>query len=405
MIQKIIHSILRRRHFWRVATFSEIAELYASRMLRMIALSMASAFLSVYLYQNGYSVATIAMYWMIYFLFKTVTSLPVAAIAAWIGPKHGIFVSNLLFIPATIAYALLPEVGFWAFPVAIFFQGLSTSLYAQSHNIDFSSVKSVDHAGKELAYMNIIEKFTTSISPLVGGILALLFGPQFVLVLASIIFVFAALPLFRTSEPTLRHQRLDFSGFPWHLVKGKVFPQLAIGFDVFTSGTVWWLFTTITIIGIQTNNEVYATNGLLLSVILVAAIGSSYAFGKIIDRKKGLNLLRVSIVFDSLTHFMRPFITTPIAIAGLNVSNEAATTGYVMAYNRGIFDDADISGKRVLYLGIIDMISSFGAALAAGVLYMLLGWFDDIHSMEYIFYITAAIVLLIATARFPLYRK
>lgn len=371
----------------------------------MMALSIASAFISVYLYQNGYSILSIALFWAVYFGFKVLIALPSAALTAWIGPKHGILISNLLFIPAMVAFALLPTYGFWLLGVVIIFQGLSSTLYTISYYVDFSSVKSVDHAGKELAYMNIIEKVTTGISPLIGGLLAYLWSPQAVLVLAAVIFALAALPLLRTAEPTLRKQRLRLRGMPWHLIRGSAVAQWAIGFDIFTSGTVWWLFTAITIIGIQTNNEVYAANGILLSVILFAALGSSYAFGKLIDRRRGRELLKISIIFDSLTHFVRPFVGTPIAVAGLNISNEVATTGYAMSYNRAVFDNADLSGKRVGYIGIIEMITCLGCGSGAVVLALLLQWVGDVRSMEYLFFITAGVVLLIGTARFPLYRK
>lgn len=405
MLQKIIHKIFHRRHFWRTASFSEIAELYASRMLRMMALSMASAFISVYLYQNGYNVLSIALFWAVYFGFKVLVSLPSAALAAWIGPKHGILVSNLLFIPAMIAFALLPEYGTWLLAVVIIFQGVSSTLYAICYNIDFSRVKSIDHAGKELAYMNIIEKITTGLSPLIGGLLAFLWSPQAVLILAAVIFACAALPLLKTGEPTLRKQKLQLKGMPWHLIRGSAVAQWAVGFDIFTSGTVWWLYTAITIIGIQTHNEVYAANGILLSVILFAALGSSYAFGKLIDRRRGRELLKISIIFDALTHFVRPFVGTPIAVAGLNISNEVATTGYAMSYNRAVFDNADLSGRRIGYLGIVEMITCLGCGSGALVLALLLQWVGEVRSMEYLFFMTAAVVLLIATARFPLYRK
>jgi MFS family permease len=405
MLKKIIHRLLSHRHFWREASFSEIAELYASKMLRMLALSMASSFISIYLYQNGYSILSIALFWVVYFAFKAFIALPSAALTAWLGPKHVILLSNLLFIPALVAYALIPEYGDWLLPFVILFQGASTTLYVIGYSVDFSKVKHADHAGKELAYMNIIEKFTTGLSPLIGGLLAFLFGPQVTLMVAAVIFIFAALPLLRSSEPTLRHQRLHFKGFPWNLVRGTVASQFALGFDVFTSGTVWWLFTAIAVIGIESNNDIYAANGLLLSVILFAALGASYTFGKLIDRRRGRDLLHLASVFNALTHFMRPFVTTPIAVAGLNIANETATTGYTMAYNRGVYDNADLSGNRIAYLGVMEILSCVGAAVSAMVLVIILGFFGDVRAMEYQFVVTAGVVLLIGLARFPLYRK
>ena len=374
-------------------------------MLRMIAFNLSAAFLSIFLYQSGYSVFFIACFWAIFYLFKSLVALPSAAIAARIGPKHGIFLSNLLFIPSMIAFALVPQFGLWMLVIVVLFQGTSSTLYSISYGIDFSKIKSVEHAGKEIAYMNIIEKVTTGLSPLVGGVLALLLGPEAVLVIAGLLFGVAALPLMKTGEPVDRGQKLSFEGMPWHLIRKVTPAQIALGFDVFTSGTVWSLFTAITIIGIGVSNEVYVANGLLLSVILFAALGASYAFGKLIDKNRGGDLMKLSSIVNSLSHLARPFIGNPVAIAGINVVNEAATTGYVMAYTRGNFDNADLSGQRTTYIGIIELLSNFGAAIAAVLLAVLVSLVSDARGMEYFFFIAAVVVLLVITARFPLYRK
>jgi MFS family permease len=269
MLRKIIHAIMLRRHFWRHATFSEIAELYMSRMLRIMALNMTAAFTSIYLFQNGYSVVFIALLWMAFYLYKVFIALPMAAIVARIGAKHSILAANLLYIPGLVALALLPQYGTICLAIMVFFQATSSALYQIGFLVDFSKVKSTDHAGKEIAYMNILEKVTMGLSPLLGGLLALFAGPQVVLVTAAILFGIAAVPLFRTAEQELPRQKLRFKGFPWRLVRPNVAAESAIGFDVFTSGTVWTLFVAITIIGVSGSNDVYAMNGILSSVVLI----------------------------------------------------------------------------------------------------------------------------------------
>jgi MFS family permease len=374
-------------------------------MLRLLAISLASALVSIYLYQTGYSIQFIAFFWAIFYGFAALVALPMAALTAWIGPKHGILWANIFFIPSMISFALLPVFGAWLLAVVVLFQATSSVLYVISYTTDFSKIKSIDHAGKELGYMNMIEKVTLGVSPLVGGIIAFLLGPQIVLVLAAFIFLIAAVPLMKTAEPTERYQKLKFSGFPWHLIRKTAAAKFAFGFDVFTSGNAWMLFVAITIIGVQATNEVYAINGILLSVVVFAALGASYVYGRLIDRRRGWELLQVAVVVNALTHLTRPFIGTTVAVAGLNAINEVATSGYAMSYHRGIFDNADLSGRRVLYIGIGQVISCLGAAVAALALGLLTMIFEEGRSLQLLFVLTAGVVLLILTARFPLYHK
>lgn len=395
-----------RRHFWRYASMSEVAELYVSRMLRMAALFMMASFMSIYLYQLGYSLVHLGFYWAAFFIFKSIIALPLARIIAWVGPKHGILISNLLYIPAMIAFALLPEWGPWLIPVTLFFQAVSAAMYSIAYLIDFSKVKNSEHAGKEIAYMNIFEKITTGLSPLIGGFIAFIWGPQVVLIVAGILFAFAAAPLFNTGEQVRVNQKLQFRGFPYRLFLKHAAAQFAVGFDSFTSGTVWALFLAITIFSItEQGNSVYASMGVLLSVVFVVAIFASYTYGKLIDKKKGWELMKAASVVSAATHLVRPFTLAPVTAAGVNAAHELGATGYQLPYTRAVFDNADRSGMRTTYLGFNEIVSNFGAGMAAltfGVLAMLL---PEELAMKTFFFIGAGAVLLILTARFPLYKK
>jgi MFS family permease len=405
MLKNLFHKMLLRRHFWRHATYSEIAELYVSRMLRMAALYIAGAFMSIYMYQVGYSIGEISLFWAVFYLFKVFASLPVASLVAQIGPKHAILVSNLLYIPSMIGFAFLPILGPWLLLPVLILQGTSASMYSIAYTIDFSKVKSIEHAGKEIAYMNILEKITTSISPLIGGALAYFFGPQIVLIIAAVLFALAAIPLFNSGEQVQTGIKLQFKGFPWRLILQHGMAQTALGFDVFASGTVWTLYTAVLIIGVSSNNQVYIISGILLSVVLLATLIASYVYGKIIDKKGGGLLMKASTVANALTHLMRPFITSPITVAGINVANEVATTGYTMPYTRAVFDNADLSGHRTTYLGMVDVLSNFGAFLGAATLGILAMAAGSTFALTNFFFVAGVVVLLVLSAHFSLYKK
>lgn len=404
MIHQIIHRLLLRRHFWRYATFSEVSELYASRMMRMMAINISAAFVSVFLYQNGYSIQFIAGYWTLFYAFKVIISLPAAKYAALFGPKHGILLSNLLYIPSMVIYAFVPEWGIPALIATAILQGTSSALYDLCYLIDFSKVKNVEHAGKEIAYMNMVEKIAKGLSPFVGGLLAFLAGPEATMIAAAALFAFSSVPLFKTGEPVRTRQKLVFRGFPWRLAWRSFIAESAVGFDAIASGTVWSLLVAVGILGV-TGNKVYAELGALLSVVLLAALAASYVYGRLIDKRRGGELLRVTVVVNSLVHLVRPFVTSPVVVAGVNVANEAATTGYGMAFTRGMFDTADLSGHRITYLGCIEAVVNIGATCAGLLFLMFVTYMNEIDGMKAFFFVTAGVVLLIMTPKFRLYQK
>lgn len=405
MVRSFIHRLLLRRHFWRFASFDEVAELYASRMLRLAAIFIVSSFISIYLYQNGFSIAAIGLVWALFFFVKALLALPSASLVGWIGPKHATLVANIMYIPAMIGFALVGEHGFIVLIPSLVLQAFSATLYSVAYSVDFSKVKSADHAGKEIGYMNIIEKLTAGLSPLIGGLIAFVWSPEATIILSAVLFALAAGPLFRTGEPVQTRVKLRFRGFPWRLLGRHSAAQVAYGFDVFASGNAWTLYVALVVIGISSDNKVYLVVGLLMTVVFAAALVASYTYGKVIDHRKGGVLMRVAALFSMLTHLSRPFVSTPAAVAGVNAAHEVAATGYMMPYTRAVFDNADISGMRTTYLGLTEMIANLGAGFAGLVLASLAFFFGETTGFTSLFVVAAGMALLILTARFPLYKK
>lgn len=404
MIQQLIHRFLKRRHFWRYATFGEIAELYASRLMTLFALKFVMAFASVYLYKLGYDIATIALFWALFYGVKTVSAPIVAFVVARIGPKHGVLMANIIFA-ISLCFLLLAEpygsvmVFIWCIS-----QGFAGSLNNVCYMTDFSKVKHSNHAGKEIGFMNIVEKVAAGLSPVVGGVIASLFGPSWSILLSIALFLLSAVPLFRSAEPVKTHQTLTLRGLPWKTMWRSLRSNSALGVDVVASNMAWVLFISVAVFA-QDGNELYAKIGVLTSISLVVALASSYVFGRLIDHKQGLLLLKSSTIVNSLLHLLRPTISTPTGIVLTNGINEAAYTGYSLAFTRGEFDLADTPGYRIVYLSLMEITGNAGATLASLAIALFASLYGAVDGLM-IFYVFAAFAtLFIATPRFPIYKR
>jgi hypothetical protein len=367
-------------------------------------MNIVAGFTSVYLYESGYDLQFIMAFWFFFHLAKVPLSFFVGFFIARIGPKHGILISNLLYVPALIALGSMPKLGMTSIVLWGVFMSLSTTIYHICYMVDFSKVKNAEHAGKELAYMNILEKVSVGISPLVGGMIALYFGIQVVIWVAAALFAVAALPLFKSGEPVRTRQKLDYNGFPWGTTIRTIIAQGGVGFDAVTTGIVWSMFIVIVIFP-GFGWDIYVKLGALSSVTILADILSSYTYGKLIDGQRGGSLLKISAIANGAVHAFRPFVNNPAMIIGTNVANEVGTVGYSMAFIRGVFDTADSSGHRILYLSLCDVIMNLGAAIACGILFLLSGWMGEADGMRIYFFVAAIAVLLIGTANFQLYRN
>jgi len=404
MINALIHRFLKRRHFWRYATFGEIAELYASRLMTMFALRFVMVFASVYLYKLDYSLVFIALFWAAFYFLKILFVAPSALIAARIGPKHGLFMANVVLAVALMFLFFSAEVGIAAIAVWCILQAFGAELNNLCYQVDFSKVKHSDHAGKEIGFMSIIEKVASGASPLVGGVVAAVFGPTSAMLLSVLMFLLSAVPLLRTAEPVKTHQHLTLKGYPWREHWRSLRASVGLGADVFASTNGWVIFITI-VVFVGDGNEIYAKIGALASIGVVVALLASYLFGRLIDHRQGRLLLRSMVSLNALVHLVRPTITTPVGVLLNNSINDVATTGYNMAFTRGQFDLADTPGYRIAYLGLVEAFANAGASLAALGLAGLMVAFGNVNGLSVFFVFIAAFTLLIATPRFPIYRR
>lgn len=398
MFQRLIHRIFSGRHYWRLVSFDEIAELYTSRLLTVFAINIVNLFAAVYLYRLGYGVEFIVLLYGVLYALKAPYSIIVAKYAAYFGPKHGILLANVIRIPSLIAFALVPEYGVWAIIAFGVFQQLSSAMYDLCYLTDFSKVKSSLHAGKEIGTMQIIEKVAKVLSPLVGGAIASMYSPRVTIIVACVLFVASAWPLFKTIEPTMTRSRLRIAGFPWRLALRSLVSQSVVGFDFVASGMAWTLFVTIFVFA-SLGEGTYAALGGLASLGVLISMAAAWAFGQIVDRHKGGLLLLVGALANSIIHLFRPFATTPAGVMGINIANETATSAYAMPFTRVMFDVADSSGFRITYLMFIEMAVNIGAAIGCFVLLGCIHWLGVQGGLMAFFVVAAAYEVLLLFSR------
>ena len=378
-----------------------MAELYASRTLRTLAVSMVTIFIGVYLYQNGYDITFILLYFSSYFLFRALLAYPFAYVIARIGPKHATLISNFLYVPALLLLVMLPQYGVWALVGCGLFQATSVTLYDMAYLIDFSKVRHEEHAGKEIGYMNMLDQIAKGLSPVIGGFIAYLFGPQATLLFASLIFGLAAVPLFFSPEPVRTHQVITFRGLPSKRIRRGIFAQLLIGGDVIASGLLWSLFM-ITTIFCTTSNAVYAQLGVLSSITLITGVIAARVFGLLVDHRRGNELLKVGVLADSLTHVSRLFVTTPLGIVMANISNEMATTAYAMPFTKAMFAMADdLPGYRIVYMSLISASLALGASSFCVVMALVSLFVSETMTLQIGFIVAAVLVTGITLHGFP----
>lgn len=396
MIHQLVNRFMIRRHYWRDVQFNELSELYTSMLLRSLASNVLFVFIPIFMYQNGYSVAAIFMMYGLYFAFRAPSDIAGGYIVARIGPKHTQIISCVLQIISAAQFMTIPQFH-WSIIQLGAVWGASASLYFIAYHVEFSKVKHTVHAGKELGYMQIMDKIGGLAGPIFGGVVGVLVGSQFIFGAAALMLIASLWPLFRTSEPTKTRQKLDFKGLPVNKIRHDIAAYVFLGIENTFCIALWPVFISVFVL----SGSVYLQLGILSSLSVLAAIASAYTIGKMIDTRNARRVLRFSAIANAMLNLFRPFVGGPFSILAVNTVNEVLTTGYRLPFTKGFYAAADdLPGHRIVYIVSIEVIASICKGTAWTLIAILCGVIGPLYAIYAAFAIATLASLLIMTEQF-----
>lgn len=401
MLKQLIHRLLKKRHYWRLVGFDELSELYTSTMLRSMGLSLIGIFVPYYLYTLGVSIQDILLFLTGVYGVRMLFNVISGHVVARIGPKHTILASNLFQI-AALGLLLTYEGYHWPLWMIAILNGISLSMFFVAYHVDFSKVIHAEHGGKELGFMTIMERIGAALGPVIGGVIATLFGPQYTIAAALLLFTGAVIPLFLSAEPTRLHQKLQFRGLPYRKLRRDFVTRVAVGMDNTASLVLWPFYAAIVLLTVNP----YASVGLVTSLGIIASILAAHFIGQVVDRNKGRLLLNWAVGLNSFVHVLRTIVSGFGGTVMVNMANEAVTAGYMMPYAKGMYARAEeLPGFRIVYIIMVEV-----AVDAGKVLLLLTAWglafaIQPLHALLASFLIAAVGTLLIMTQNFPALKR
>jgi MFS family permease len=371
MIKRILYRLLRHRHFWRDASFDELSQIYISTFFRVMAVSLVGIFIPIFLYDLGHSLLAIFLFYVTYFIARAVLHVPTAFIVARFGPKHTILYSFGLLLLSSLAFMTLPEYS-WPLWLLATLYAASNTLFFTAYHVDFSKVKHSDHGGKETGFANIVQRVGGAVGPLVGGIIATIFGPQYIFVAMTAMLLIGIVPLITSGEAVKTRQKISFRNLRLSAVKRDILSYAGITITHQLSVTIWPLYLALFALG----TNVYLELGTLSSVGFLVSIFTAFAIGKLVDKRRGRELLHISLISDMFIQFSKPFVNSlPFAFV-VNTAGESSAIAMRIAYQKGMYDAADdLPGNRIIYISVMEawgaLIKSLSWVLliAVGVLF------------------------------------
>ncbi len=276
--------------------------LYISYAIYQFAMGLISIFVPVYLYQSGYCVVDI----LVYFFLVSVYFLAFAFWGVKIVEKIGVKHSMLLAVPLNIIYFLGLKF-IIQFPVLFFilpfFKAVKMQIYNYGFHLNFVEHSDRKKEGREVALIQMGSLLASGLAPFFGGLIIKFSSYPILFIVGSILLFVSAFPLFLTKD---KHEKVQFSRQD---LFGDIFKKENRGVLLNFSGyaveswigfILWPLFLFI----ILKSSEAV---GAVASLSMILTLVVFYFVGRKTDGSDKEKMLKVSSVFYSVGWISRLF--------------------------------------------------------------------------------------------------
>ncbi len=392
----IINDLLHTHRSWKHISMSELTELYISMMIKTLGLSFIGIFIPVYLYQLGYSVPDIALFFVFLYGYRLLLAdYTSARIVGYIGPKKTMIISHI-YLVVSMALLLALEYSDINLYLIALINGTAYSLFFVAYHVEFSKIQTASKAGKELSIMFQLGKIAGAIGPVLGGVIAQFYGVGNVIIVAIALVLLSAVPLLMSPEPVRKYQHVTYKGFPWRSARRNIAINFFGSFDQMSTLFFWPLFVSLFVF----TENVYLGVGALTSMGLVASFFAAKAYGKLIDSKKTVALISAGSVGSAFANLARIFAFSPVSATFVNLLGDPVGIAYRMPYSKIVYDEASsYEGYRNAYIAALLNAANLARALAWAILWALCSMVSDKVALQVSFAIAGLAVLALTATR------
>ena len=288
----------------------EMDELYVSIGIKALAQSIIQIFIPIYLYKLGFSISTIALYYIIFFTSITFFMYFSMRLNYHLGLKKVLSLGTFVLIGY---YFLLDQLsrGNIHYSIVAITLGLSMAIYYSSFHIYFTKFSDKKHEASEISIIRALFRFAAIIGPLIGAFLITKgsFRASF-LIVSGLLFI-SIFPLFLTKDKKINNPKISINRILKADSKKKGLAYIASGIIGVTAGILWPLFIFL-------NIKKVITLGFIISIGSLITIFFLFMIGKIADKHKR-KMLKVGIYSHSITWPIRLFFLTPVGIFIMNM--------------------------------------------------------------------------------------
>lgn len=313
----------------------ELDELYISIAIRSFAYALISIFIPIYLYELGYSMRALLLFFAGYSFVRGVTKIPAVKFGARFGFRHMI----LLTVPLTIiSFLMLYSLPIYHWPLwtISLVYGVATSFYWVGYHFDFATSSNKQNRGKQVGLARMVQTLGGALSPFFGGIILVNFGFSTLFILGSVLLFISALPLLMSPD---KHEKIDvhFKQIWKEQASREALSFAAWGIE---RGVLLFVWPIALFISLGNFEEV----GFVTSVSLGASVVTTAFVGRLVNRSPR-TFLRAGSIASSIAWSLRWIATTVAQFSFIDVFYGIARVFVDIPFDTISMDKANTTSK------------------------------------------------------------
>jgi len=302
-------TLIDNKHFHHFFANKDINELYASMAIFNFGVSLISLYVPIFMYQRGFTISNILMFFVIAAVYYVLFSIPSAKISSRFGVKHTMLASLPLLIvyylclnylvPGSVLFFILPAIA----------SGHSV-LFNIAYHLNFIEHADRDKTARQMTFITMFSSFSQFASPFVGALLIINYGFGGGFAIGSAIILVSMFPLFFSKDV---HEPMSFSIKDiWHYTTSKKHIPMNLSFLGYAVasiiGRLIWPVFLIVILG-----TVKMVGG-IVSLTTFFTLISMYFVAKLADKWDKEKLIKIGTIMHFFGWVFRIFVYSPFSV-------------------------------------------------------------------------------------------
>ncbi len=366
----------------------EFWSLVQAESLLALARGLVSIFVPIYLWQLGYRLVPIALF----FAVERVTRAATIPLAGWLsykfGPQRILATSYPLQVAFYIIMANFHSLHLpYAIPAVVL--GVSLAFYWVGYHIDLSLSRGKHDHGRDLGTVQAISRAVAIIAPVSSGFLATHYGFTSVFWVAAFAALTASALVWRQPEPW-RERRLKFR----EVLRPRIIMHsldLALGALQTAFVAVAWPLYVFLVVG--SFEEV----GLAATIAAVGPVLALWAISRLATQQNRAGFFRFGQFTSAMVHVVRTIITTLTGAIGLSIVDGLVSPAMDIPLQATFYHRLK-QLPRIEYVVVEEVTNSVVCLAGWSILAIIASHTEPKTALHFIFILAAAATLAVNVA-------